>query len=98
MIDKQSNIYYEEPVIFHQWLFSDPKPVHDPMGVWINVCSWGMRPVLESFLLETEYQTWLTYRASAKQRLGERFVEDSSCKTLRRSTDEQVRASWKHWA
>jgi hypothetical protein len=91
-------IYYEESVIFYHWLM-DSKQIKYPHneGLWIKVCSFGLRIVLESFLLESEYQQWLRFREAAIRYFGERFVEDKSCKNLRRSTDEQVRSSCKHW-
>jgi hypothetical protein len=96
----QDDIYYEEAVIFYHWLmYCQPRPIEYPLneGLWIHVCSFGLRSVLESFLLEAEYQQWLRYRASAQRQLGERFLEDDGCKNLRRSPDEQVEDSRKHW-
>jgi len=96
MSEVASDVYYEESVIFHQWVMhSVAYPLNE--GLWIKVCSFGLRFVLESFLLDAEYQQWLRYRESAQRQLGERFLEDDACKNLRRSTDEQVEASRKHW-
>ena len=97
---KADEIYYEEDVIFYHWLMHcRPRSIAYPLneGIWIKVCSWGLRPVLESFLLASEYERWLRYRASAQQQPGVRFLEDPSCKHLRRSTDEQVEVSRQHW-
>ena len=96
----QAGVYYEEAVIFYHWLyFCQPRPIAYPLneGLWIKVCSWGLRPVLEGLLLGHEYQHWLGYRASAQRQLGERFLADPACAHLRRSTDEQVIESRKHW-
>ena len=96
----QTGVYYEEAVIFYHWLYScTPRPIAYPLneGLWIKVCSWGLRPVLESLLLEREYQRWMRYRASARQQLGERFLADPACALLHRSTDEQVSESRRHW-
>jgi hypothetical protein len=97
---KEQPIYYEEAVIFYHWLmFCKPRPIAYPINdtIWINVCSFGLRAVLEGFLLRREYEQWLQYRASAQQKLGKRFVEDRGCKNLRRSTDEQVESNRPHF-
>src|SRR2546429_2153082 len=94
-------IFYEEPVLFHHWLMRSRRiPFPANSNLWVETCSFGLHTVLTQFLTTAEFTGWQEFRTIAKEKLGERFVEDQEVREKgveRNLSDEVIRANRRHW-